>query len=429
MSSAHRAPLASPPAWGSRPLNGGALAANGEAHSPHPRLDELRRSWRVLLACCLGASIGAAAFPLFLVPVIGLRLEQAFGWSRLETSSLTSIAFIGGALGVPVVGWLNDRWSVRWPAIGSLAIIGGLLLLASGAPSQIGWWRAGAFALMFGGAGTLSASFCKIICLYFSSMRGLALGLTIGSVSLVGALGLPWINLAIDRVGLDQFLLRAGLFYFLFAIPLMFFVLPEARRPQASCSVSAAVRRRALRGPLWLLGTAGFLLSIVTGTTAHLAAIAADGGQVSPALVGSVFAGGVMISRPLAGWLIDRVDARLVGATVAGLASAGLLLVGLLGDQAVIPAALLLAAAIGTEFDVVAFLASHYVDPALFGRAFGWMYAGMLAAAAAGPVFIALLLDASGSYGIPFLITAVLAGSAAIIIARLPVYPAVWRVP
>ena len=128
------------------------------------RLVELKRWWRVLLICSLGASVGAAAFPLFLVPVIGLRLEATFGWSRLDTSSLTSIAFLGGAIGVPVAGWLTDRWSAKWPVVTSMAAVGAMLLLASLAPGDVGVWRAGIFVFMLLGAGTLSAAFCKIVC-------------------------------------------------------------------------------------------------------------------------------------------------------------------------------------------------------------------------------------------------------------------------
>ncbi|SKB95362.1 MFS transporter [Sphingopyxis flava] len=390
------------------------------------RLAELKRSWRVLLICSLGGSVGAAAFPLFLVPVIGLRLEAQFGWSRLDTSSLTSIAFLGGALGAPIAGWFGDRRSMKGPVIASMAAVGAMLILASFAPRDVAAWQAGIFVFMLLGAGTLSASFCKIICEYFDAMRGLALGITIGSVSFMSAALLPWFGALIDRVGTGEFLLRAGAVYFVAILPLLLWLLPGTR-PAGAASAEA---ERGADGEtpkvppraLWLLGTAGVLLSVITGSAAHLAAVAADGGHIDPALVGSVFAAGVMVSRPAAGFLIDLVDARRVGAAAAALAAAGLALTALSGDSYVLLAALLLAAAVGSEFDVVAYLASHYVAPGRFGRLFGWMYAGMLVAAAAGPLFIAVQRDVFGAYRIPFLSAAVLAGLACAILASLPRY-------
>lgn len=383
--------------------------------------EELKRSWVVLLACSFGASVGAAAFPLFLVPVIGLRLEAQFGWSRVDTSSLTSIAFVGGAVGVPLVGWLNDRWSTRLPAVLSMAAVGVMLLFASTASSDIGSWQLGIFMFMLLGAGTLSASFSKIVCAHFDKMRGLALGVTIGSVSLVSALALPELNRFIDRFGTGAFFLGAGVGYLAVVAPLLFWLLPE----RAPCDISSPVKSVSVggsRGTIASLGIAGTFLSIITGATAHLVAVAADGGRVAPALVGSVFAAGVMVSRPVAGFVIDRLDARRVGAVAAAMALCGLALVGLFGDRFVLLAAFLVATAVGAEFDIVAYLVSRYTSPERFGRMFSWLYAGMLLAAALGPIFMAFQLEASHSYRMPFLSAAFLAAIACAIMLRLPAY-------
>lgn len=392
-------------------------------------LEEFKQSWIVLLACSLGAAVGAAAFPLFLVPVIGLRLEDAFGWSRLDTSSLTSIAFLGGALGVPIAGWLNDRWSMKWPVIGSMAGVGGMLLLGAIAPPDIIFWQAGIFCLMLLGAGTLSASFSKVICATFDAMRGLALGLTIGSVSMVSAVALPWFSTLIDRYGTDGFFLGAGAFYFIFILPLLWWLLPDAPPAAGMERTNGPVpaSRPASPRSVWILGIAGILLAVVAGSGAHLAAIAADGNRVSPAAVGSVFALGVLVSRPVAGLVIDHVSAKLVGAASALVAAVGLILAAVYGDRFVLVSAILLATCVGAEFDIVAYLASKYVSASQFGIIFGWMYGGMLLAAASGPILIALQLDLFGSYRTPLLLAALLAAIAALLISILPPYAATRR--
>src|SRR5690606_5818885 len=99
-------------------------------------------------------------------------------------------------------------------------------------------------------------------------------------------------------------------------------------------------------------------------------------------------------------------------ATAAAMAALGLLLAALFGDQYLIVSALLLAMSVGAEFDIVAYLASKYAAASRFGRLFGWMYSGMLVAAAVGPVFIAVQLDLFGTYRIPFFSAAFLAAVA-----------------
>jgi len=387
-------------------------------------LGELGRYWRVLFACCVGAAVGAAAFPLYIVPVIAIRLEGAFGWSRLETSSLVSTGFAGAALGAPLVGWLNDRWSIRLPALASTAAIGLTLGLASAAPGDIRVWQLGTFCLTLFGAGTLSAAYLKIVSQHFHAMRGLALGLTIGSVSLLSAVALPRLTGWIDTVGLATFFAAAAGFYFLVALPFLAWALPADRNGTAAGPTLPAddTPVPSPGAALWVLATAGILVASATGAAAHLVAIAADGGRIAPSVVGAVFATGVMLARPVTGLLIDRVNAARVGAVAFALAAAGLSIVAISGDRYILIATILLSGAVGADIDVVAYLTSKYVGAARFGRVFGWIYCGVLVAAALGPVLVGLERDLFGSYRVPFLITAVMVAVAAGLMLALPPY-------
>ena len=211
---------------------------------------------------------------------------------------------------------------------------------------------------------------------------------------MVSAVALPWFSTLIDRYGTEGFFLGAGAFYFIVMIPLLWWLLPDEPMATAIERSDSPVPARHPAPPraIWILGIAGILLAVVAGSAAHLAAIAADGKRVAPATVGSIFALGVLISRPLAGFVIDHVSAKLVGATTA------------------------LVAALGLN------LASKYVSESRFGRIFGWMYSGMLLAAASGPILIALQLGLFGSYRTPLLLAAALAATAAMLILLLPPY-------
>ena len=252
----------------------------------------------------------------------------------------------------------------------------------------------------------------------------MALGFTIGAVSFVSAAALPLVEGMLQEGGLKTFFLVMGGSYFILFLPLLFLLVPGRRRQQEQQvgpgSEALPDPKNSPASAIIVLGVAGLLIALVGGGSAgHLAGLAKDTGAASPAMVGSIFALGVMIARPVTGLIIDHMNAALVAAVAFALAAAGLLIAALGNGQLVLLSALLLATAVGADLDVVAYLASRHVSRAQFGRVFGWLYCGILLAAAAGPVLIALLRDLFDGYQVPFLCAAALA---AVLMLRMPPY-------
>ena len=90
-----------------------------------PAGDELRRGWKVLAACLVGACLSVNALPFYTLGVFATPIVTEFGWARADYQVAVSL-FAGWLLATaPVVGALIDRLGPRRVALVSL---GGLAL-------------------------------------------------------------------------------------------------------------------------------------------------------------------------------------------------------------------------------------------------------------------------------------------------------------
>ncbi|MBV1686271.1 MFS transporter [Novosphingobium sp. G106] len=387
---------------------------------------ELRRHWKALLGACLGMGVGAAAYPIYIIPVIGLRLEDSFGWTHTQTASLSSLALLGGADGAPFAGRFVDTSSVRIPALTSTVAVCLLLFMAGFAGEHILSWQIGAFLLMCLGSASLSGAYSKLICSLFLEMRGLALGIVLGNASLLSLSSLSLMDALFDRLSIRSAFIAAGMIYVLLFLPLLAFLLPPAQRGASYeddlvTEAAVSVDWRALV----LISAAALLITMATtGSAAQLPQIARQQGEVSPVALGSILAFGVLLVRPATGFLVDRLPAWAVTSAVFGAAAVGLILLMLQIPGVAVAGTLLIAGALGGELDLIAYLVARYVPARRFGTVFGRIYAGMLLAGAAGPILLATVRDRTGDYGAAFGLAAGAAALAALLITMLAAMPA-----
>lgn len=388
-------------------------------------LGELRGGWKTLIASMLGFSVGSGLYPVYVIPTVGVGLESTFGWTRTEASSLVSALFLGSVVGLPVAGWLIDKVSPRPPALFSLAMVPLLLALAAVAPPEPLVWQAGAFLLGFLGAGALSPAFAKAICLDFVRARGLAMGLTLGAVGLSGAIFAPLLQELIARFGLQRSFLIVAAVYVAVFLPLVFLLLP-GRRPPVAAPRETGAGDGGASAPLpytalVLLGVVTVLIAIsANSSAAHLVPLMKDAHAVSPAAASSVMALAVMASRPVAGFLMDRLPAAWVGAAAFLAAAVGMGLISHDGASFGILGAMLIGLAVGAEADVVAYLASQYVPAERYGRVYTWLYVAMILTTAVGPLVVAVLHDRMGGYSAPFAILCACAIGSAVLLLVMP---------
>ena len=112
----------------------------------------------------------------FFNPVLGVfidPLEQEFGWSRTEIAGALSVGTLVGGVIAPFIGPYIDRWGGRWFMVGSVIVMGVLLLALAFAETL------GQFYVFFGagraiGTGILDLAIVVTISNWFIRSRGRA---------------------------------------------------------------------------------------------------------------------------------------------------------------------------------------------------------------------------------------------------------------
>jgi MFS family permease len=171
-----------------------ALAAVSESRRP------IYYGWWVLAAAAVTEmlAIGSISYAsgLFVVP-----LERELSLSRAAASSAIPIAFAGGALMAPIVGYLLDRISISWVLIiGVLSLCLGFVAIA--ATSSLTVMAAALFVLVgFGGMAVGPLTTSTLASRWFYKRRGRALGVAAVATSGGGILVVPLLSLAIEAYG------------------------------------------------------------------------------------------------------------------------------------------------------------------------------------------------------------------------------------
>ena len=374
------------------------------------------------LFVCNGPVLGFT-FGVFLKPIMADT-----GWMRSTTSFALSVGGILGAIAVPVLGNMMDRWSIRRVALPGIVVYTIFLSLMGLAPAVLG-----IFTLMFALAEMTSAiqtplGYAKAISAWFDRRRGLALGIAMSGVGL-GAFVVPQLaERLIERVGWRGAYVSLGLLTFAIAFPAVALWIREPRPGEGERGAAApialplghTVREAARTARFWMLGAAFFLVAVaINGSAAHIVPLLTDHGlsAASATATLAIFGLATMSGRLLAGFLVDRIFAPYVAtffflAPIAGfafLASA----TGMLPALGVV----LMGMGLGTEIDLIAFLVTRYFGQRAFGQIYGYFFMIFGLGSSFGRFLAGLIFDLAGSYN-PALIGAALALVVAVILVN-----------
>jgi MFS family permease len=368
------------------------------------------------LSIALFLSMGTAfdAFGIFLVP-----LQQHFGWSRAQSSLLFTAMALLYAASMPVAGWLLDHFDARF-VIGAGAVFCGSGMVCASLSNYYPSMMA-AYALVGIGIG-LDAYVPVVVVItnWFNERRGLALG-----VALSGEfVGLMVMAPVLTRT-ISSFTWRAG---YMVIATLMFFVLlplavvivrtgPRATQERAHANGSADSHagmeiRDALRSrSFWMLAIAQICWGCsLTGLFIHLAAYMTGVGYSSEAtgLAMSIFAGLGILGQPLAGGITDRLGAQLSLVVTFSLMAAGslsLIWANSLGFLSVYVGTGLIA---NSPVLLTGILVADCLGLKRYGSLEGLLGSAAQFGAAFGPELSGLILDATASYTLAFLLLAIL---------------------
>jgi len=374
---------------------------------------EWRRNWPVVLAGAAGGCL--ASVHLYSIGVMISPLEREFGWSRAEVSSGLSIVAVVAVILSPLIGMVVDRIGARRVALVGVSIFCAFLASLSQASASITLWWSLWLGIALGAACIAPTVWAAGVTSLFSASRGMALAVTLCGTA-IGALIVPTVTYrlveALEWRG--AYLGLAGL-WGVVVLPLVLMGFSSAidRNRLAGANAKTApalpVRDRAsalrsIRSWRFVKLTLG-AISIVTVASSLIAnfvpILVAEGHEAgrAAALAGFVGAGSIL-GRLIGGYLLDRIDGRLVcGMSV--LAPVGTCLVLLFVPQSTLVASVAiftLGLAVGVEWDGVAYLASRHFGTADFGTVFGTIGGMSLLLNGMGPVMTNLIYDLAGSY-------------------------------
>ena len=376
----------------------------------------------------------------FLISVFVDDMLESTGLSRTTFSTLYGVATIVSATVSILLGRATETLGLRlaWFTVAAglalacvLASLASGLLLAFAALALLRAFGQGSFPLL----GTLVVNF------WFGTRRGAAMavasfGITAATIALP-----PLVALLIDDVGWQAA-------YRMLALVLLVAVLPLGlllRRPRAVAAAgngvplpvadvpmpSPARRSRRLRivvprrEAALLLGIFSAPPLVMTALTFHAVSLLGERGLAAPAAAAALSGFGLASAAAIlvSGALADRLSTRSLLVAMSALLLAGTLALLLSGTRTAAYAGFAAAGASGGLFGITSGIAwARTYGLAALGRLQGISFGAQIGAAAAGPLPLAVSLQATGGYdaGIAFL--------AAVAAAAL-VGAVVWREP
>lgn len=395
-------------------------------------VQEWKGYWFLPVAAGLGyatATMYVYSMGPFIEPI-----QKEFGWSRAQISSgITIAAFFSAIFGIPV-GMLVDRVGPRIVGlIGATLMCICFAMIGTATGTETNWvvlWGCLAFSTLW----VQATVWTSAVNSRFEISRGLALAITLSGASFAAAVFPLLATTLIKLYGWRTAYMGMGGLVFVVVFPLLFFCFRGARDEKRPDRTTATESARALIGVSLAQGmrssalyklilAAGFFTFTAVGIVVHFVPILTDQGADPIAAAGVAALIGIfsIIGRLGTGFLLDRFPGYLVGAFAFLIP---ILACTLLIFDGADPASQAVAAAIfgltlGSEVDVIAYLAAKYFGLRHFGALYGAMVMALSLGTAFGPLGAGAVFDYYGSYE-PFLIlTAILMGLSAIALLSL----------
>jgi MFS family permease len=386
--------------------------------------------WVVVATAALGLLLGV--FPIFVssFTVFFPVFVREFHAGRGAVSLTFTICSTVTACMAPGVGRMCDRIGARPVILTSLLLFGSALIAARLISSQL--WELYVFALILGVAapGTNSIPYGLVVSRWFNRRRGLALGLMMIGIGAGAIVAPPLARLLIAWYGWRATYARFGLAALLLAMPLVAIFLKEKPHLSSSQSKESDTEGRLWREirvsrDFWLMIVAFVLVSAsVQACLIHLTQIMADHGATADvaALAASASGAALLSGRVATGYFLDRYSGPGVACVIFASAALGIALLSLRAPGAMFAGAFLSGLGLGAEADIIAYLLGRYFGLRFFGTAFGFAFGSFVLAGGIGTLFMGLVFDHTGSYGIALIAFCMATALAAALVGRLGSY-------
>lgn len=397
--------------------------------------------WRAhrLTVAAAAAGVAISSLPFYAIGAFIAPLEAEFGWSRAQVVSGQIAISVIGVLFAPVIGILVDRWGSRGIGItGSVILCAAFALLSLATPSIWRWWAQWTL-LACGSLLVTSTVWTAAVSSVFRAGRGLALAVALSGAGVASTMLPASSNALIEEFGWRTAFVVLGAAVALIALPLMAFGLRDARvlalrRGVAGTATPVAPpagrsAREAFGSHHYfklLAATLAITLAVVPFVV-HLIPLLASTGiaQGRAAALAGIVGITSIIGRVLVGWLLDRANGPIVGATCVVLPIASALLIMQFPGSiaASVVAIMLLGLSLGAELDVMSYLATRYFGMRRYGTIYGTISAVLVLGTGAGPAVVGAIFDATRSYDTFLWLVVPLCLVASLAIGTLGPYP------
>jgi MFS family permease len=410
-----------------------ASQAAGTAELAPEGRSEWRSGWRIVAGAAVGMGTGVPLY-LMVASLFITHVTGEFGWSRGDMGLAGMVAFVTGAVALPVIGRLLDRFGFRRVVV---VCAPALALLYVAITLQPGHFWQHLLLMTWGGVfggGTGAIAYTRPVIGAFERQRGLALGLATAGTSIAAMFAPPLLAAAIGAYGWRAGYWSLSVVTALIGMPLALTLIgrPREARARAVDDVSGGAApavadvplREALRGArFWLLAIALMAVNIPgSGVVGQLAPMIRDKGlsDAEAALALSIYASGLLCGRLATGFSLDRLPAPLVAAVMTFIPAIGIALLLIPSPSFALAACAvaLIGLQQGSEVDLLAYFVSRSFGLAHYGAIYGAIaMAGALSTAVALVLF-GEVHDRTGSYdaaltlgGVSFCVGAVAFGA------------------
>ena len=343
--------------------------------------------------------------------IVGEPMSAEFGWDRSTISNGLSIETMFVGISIVVLGFLIDRFGPRLPSVPMALVFGiGIIAMAALPPSKIIFYL---LCVVIGaGAGAVNpVAHSTVVSAWFKDRRGLALGILMAGLGACGVLMpylanwvLSWGNwrLTFLIIGALCTIIPAGVYAFVTKMPEAHDAERVAARAQGTTAGESlwAVAKRYRQ--FWLLSISIFLVSSATfGLMSAVVPMTTDKGVAQAAAVTalSVLSLASVGARLVTGFLLDRIYAPVVAASIFAICGFGVyLLVFSASPGVIIVGAALVGLGLGAEGDVLAYMCSRYFPQHSYGRVLGFIYFLYAQGSASGIFLLGQIFQATGSY-------------------------------
>ncbi|MBN4055557.1 MFS transporter [bacterium AH-315-K03] len=399
-------------------------------------ISEWRNFWHLPIAAALGYAT-SVIFIYSMGPFIE-PIQAEFGWSRAQISSgITITALFSAILSIPI-GILVDKIGPRKIGLIGVPLMGlAVALMGTATGDKTNWFILCGF-LAFAMLWVQATVWTSAVTSRFQSSRGLALAITLSGASFSATIFPILATWLIGEYGWRHAYMGMSLIWVSIAFPIMFFFFRGAHDQKVKASDSKTYVKAELKGlslsqglrsiALYkLIMAGGFFAFTAIGVVVHFVPILKDSGTDALTAAGIAALIGIfsIIGRLGTGVLLDIFSAHVIGgfAFLIPIVACALLIVDGANPVSQAFAAAIFGLTLGSEVDVIAYLAAKYFGLKSFGALYGAMVMSLSLGTAFGPLAAGAVHDHFNSYE-PFLIlTSVLMGLSAIALFSLKSTP------